>query len=215
MNKKEIFKIWYDSSNKWCAWIKPVSFVNLNYKYNEYMDFDFSNNKVEYIDKMKLDTAIIVDLAGKDSIVEGVKLAKLGFRPIPIYNGVNPQLNASSTILNHYIEVGLLKATDEIKKINFNKNASPVFLLDSSRVNRYRISDNLFDNSWDVYSQDFPTSKFFLENGIYNIIVVSYKINKDLEKVLFKFQQDGLNIYFTTGSEIIKKCSLRKSKYKN
>ena len=67
-----------------------------------------------------------------------------------------------------------------MKKIEIKENANPVFLLDLNRLNRYKISDSLFDNSYDIYDQDLPSAKFFLDNGIDTIIVRSEKIEKDL-----------------------------------
>ena len=69
---------------------------------------------------------------------------------------------------------------------------------------------SIFDNSWDAYAQDLPSSEYFLENGIDKIIIRSETIQKDLNKILFKFQKKGIKILFTDGYEKPKNVKLRK-----
>lgn len=210
MTGKDIFKIWAPVGAKWVDWVRPVPFVAIDNDLKLYDIGSFIIPKINYIDKVSLDTAIIVDLSGNESIKEGIALAKLGFRPIPIYNGTNEQQGAIATVNNHNIEIGLIKGAVELQKIELDNNAPPVFLLDSNRTNRFKMNVSIFDNSWDIYNQDMPSAEYFLKNGITKIIVRGRVIQRDLKKILYEFQKKGIEILFTTGYEEPKKVIIRK-----
>lgn len=114
------------------------------------------------------------------------------------------------TVNNHAIEIGLVKGANEIRKMEIAENAPPVFLLDSNRMNRLKMNASVFDNSWDIYDQDFPSAEYFLQNNINEIIVRGEKINKDLKKILYKFQKKNIKIFFTKGYEIPKEVIIKK-----
>lgn len=97
--------------------------------------------------------------------------------------------------------MGLIQGAFELKKIEISDKAMPAFLLDSNRMNRYKIDISVFDNSWDIYAQDIPSAEYFLKNNINQIIVRGEKIQKDLRKILYKFQEKGIKILFTNGYE--------------
>ncbi len=210
MTGRDIFKIWAPNGAKWIEWVRPVPFIAINNDPRLYEVSNFEVNKINYISKLLTDTAIIVDLPGNESIEEGIGLAKIGFRPIPIYNGTNEQEGAMATVDNHAIEVGLIKGAMELEKIEISNNASPAFLLDSNRTNMYKMNVSVFDNSWDIYDQDIPSAEYFLKNGINKIIVRGEKVQKDLNKILYKFQNKGIQILFSNGYEEPKKVIMKK-----
>ena len=206
----DIFKIWAPLGAKWIDWVRPVPFIAINNSFKAYEFGDFTIPNINYINELHTDTAIIVDLPGNDSIKEGLGLAKLGFRPIPIYNGTNEQKGAMATVNNHAIEIGLIKGSLELEKIKISNNAPPTFLLDSNRTNRFKMDVSIFDNSWDIYAQDIPTAEYFLKNDINKIIVKGESIQRDLKKILYKFQKKGIKIFFTDGYEEPKEMTIKK-----
>ena len=210
MTGKDLFKIWAPIGAKWVNWVRPVPFININEQFEGYESGEFVIPKINYMSKVKLNTAIIVDLPGNTSIKEGLAIAKFGFRPIPIYNGTDEQEGAMATVDNKIIKIGLIKGALELKKMQFDKDAPPVFLLDSNRMNRYKINLSVFDNSWDIYAQDIPSPEYFLKNGICDIIVRGNCINKDLNKVLYPFQKKGINIFLVDRYENLKRIKLKK-----
>lgn len=210
MINKEIFRIWAPVGSKWIDWVRPVPFVAINKKSESYDLEKFEIININYIDKLEKDTAIIVDKNGNRSIEEGLGLAKIGYRPIPIYNGTNGQDGVLSVVNNHIIETGLIKGAIELNKMKIEKDAPPVFLLDSSRRNRLKMNFSVFDNSWDIYDQDIPTAEYFIKNGINKIIISGEKINKDLKEILYKFQKKDIKIFFTNGYEIPKEIHIKK-----
>lgn len=210
MTGKEIFRKWAPIGVKWSNWVRPVPFVIINENFKSYDVLNFTNFEIDYIDENTKNTAIIVDLPGNDSIEEGIALARKGFRPIPVYNGTIEQEGSIATTDNTSIISGLIYGAKELEKIHLENDAMPAFLLDSNRTNRFKIDVSTFDNSWDIYDQDIPSEEFFLKNDINRIIVRGNSFQKDLKKVLYKFQKAGISIYFANGYEEPKKVTIKK-----
>jgi len=215
MKGKEIFKIWSPPKAKWVEWVRPVPFIAINYSHKTNIAINFTIPNINYIDKIEQNTAIILDLSGYDGIKEGIALAKLGFRPIPLYNGTNEQQGAMALVYNHDIENALILGAAELKKLEIPSNAPPAFLIDSNRTHRYKMNVSIFDNSWDIYEQDMPSAKYFLNNNINKIIVRSEIIQKDLAKILYNFQKQGIMIFITNGYEEPKTVLIKKPPYKH
>ena len=201
MDRRDVFKIWAPLGAKWVDWVRPVPFIEINNEFKNYEYSDFINLNINYINEIHKDTAIIVDLPGNNSINEGLALAKIGYRPIPIYNGTNEQEGAMPTTDNREIQKGLFYGAMELKKMELSIDASPVFLLDKNRTNRFKMDNSVFDNSWDIYDQDMPSVEYFLKNGIKKIIVRGAFVQKDLRVILYKFQKKGIQIFLTNGYE--------------
>ena len=210
MDGRDIFKIWAPIGAKWVQWVRPVPFVEIDNEFRAYDTGVFNIPNINYISEFSTDTAIIVDLPGSDSVKEGIALARLGYRPIPIYNGTNEQVGSLSTVDNKAIQVALIKGISELQKIEISNNAPPVFLLDSNRMHRFKMNASIFDNSWDIYYQDMPSAEYFLKNNINKIIVRGEKIQKDLQKILYKFQKKGIKILFASGYEEPKSITIKK-----
>ena len=112
---------------------------------------------------------------------------------------------------SYIVEKYLINASEKLKNIKLNSNANPVFLLDSSRINRYRAKESIFDNSWDLYKQDIPSVQYFKNNGISKIIVVGNEIQRDLRKIFFEFQDTGIEFYLSSGYSPAQKVRLKKT----
>lgn len=210
MTGKEIYKIYAPSNAKWTEWVRPVPFVGID-KYKRTNIRKINDKVITFIDKYQSNTAIFIDLPNIESIEYGISLARIGYRPIPIFNGTDEQPNSIPVTDNYLVEEGLISAAEKLKKIDINKNANPVFLLDKNRLIRYRKNSSMYDNSWDLYGQDIPSFDYFKQNGINKIIVVGNKIERDLRKIFFKFQDAGIEFYLTDGYKKIEKYILRKT----
>lgn len=215
MTGRDIFKIWAPVDVKWTEWVRPLPFVAINEEVKINTFENFTHTTINYIDESHIDTAIIVDLPGEESVFEGIALSKIGYRPIPIYNGTNEQQGAMPTTNNHAIENALKWGALEIKKTEIKNDAPPAFLIDSNRMNRYKMNESVFDNSWDVYGQDMPSAEYFIKNGINKIIVRSEKIQKDLKKILYNFQKQKIKIFLTNGYEAPKEVIIKKTRKKD
>ncbi len=210
MTNKEIYKIWAPDKKRWVDWVRPVPFINIDDSSSRKEFIDYRIPSINYLKEVLNDTALIIDIPGIDSIKEGISLAKLGYRPIPIFNGTDPPIGTISTTNNQIIKPLLIWGAFELKNIKLKNDAPPVFLLDQNRLNRYKINNGIFDNSWDIYDGDLPSPKYLLENGINKIIVRSNFQAKDLRKILYKWQKNNIKIFFTNGYEEPKELKLKK-----
>lgn len=210
MTNKEAYKIWAPYGKRWVDWVRPVPFVSMNEYTKKYNFSGMSMTDIDYIDKSFNNTAIIVDLPGVQSVMEGVGLAKEGYRPIPVYNGTIEQSGARATVDNQSVGMALMWGAEKLADINISDDALPVFLLDSNRLNRFKMKISVFDNSWDIYHQDLPSAEYFINNGILKIVVVGERISKDLKKIFYGFQKKGISIYLKKEYEMPKKVLIRK-----
>ena len=210
MRGKEIYKIYAPNGAKWIDWVRPVPFVAID-TYNRKPIANFLDREAMFLKKYQQDTAIFIDLPGKESIELGIGLAHMGYRPIPVFNGTDEQQGSQATTNTYLIESCLINGSQKLKNIKLKNDANPVFLLDSHRTNRYRAKESIFDNSWDLYKQDIPSAEYFKQNGITKIIVVGETIQRDLKKIFLKFQEKGIEIYITDGYTLPKKVKLTKT----
>ena len=185
---KEIYKIWAPKS-KWQGWVRPVLFVGLDMDNVKEEYFSRNLDEILYKEHINKETAFIIDLPGAESVREGLSLAKLGVRPIAIYNGPDEQLGSTE------------------------EDAPPAFLFDSTRMNLIRKDRTVYDNSWYVYEQDMPSGKYLLDNGIKRVILVSdnEKIRKDTNKLLYEYKKKGLEILHTDGFKEPVKAKIKKA----
>ena len=210
MKGKEIYKIYAPNGAKWIDWVRPVPFVAID-TYNRKPIANFLDRKAMFLKKYQQDTAIFIDLPGKESIELGIGLAHMGYRPIPVFNGTDEQQGSQATTNTYLIESYLINGSQKLKNIKLKNDANPVFLLDSYRTNRYRAKESIFDNSWDLYKQDIPSAEYFKQNGITKIIVVGETIQRDLKKIFLKFQEKEIDIYITDGYTLPQKVKLTKT----
>ena len=210
MRGKEIYKIYAPNGAKWIDWVRPVPFVAID-TYNRKPIANFLDREAMFLKEYQKDTAIFIDLPGKESIELGIGLAHMGYRPIPVFNGTYEQQGSQATTNTYLIESCLINGSQKLKNIKLKNDANPAFLLDSHRTNRYRAKESIFDNSWDLYKQDIPSAEYFKQNGITRIIVVGSALQPDLKKIFLKFQERGMDIYITDGYLSPKKIILAKT----
>lgn len=206
---KEIFKIWSPVGAKWVDWIRPVPFITIHNAHKVSASVKFNIPEIEYVKGFSDNIAFILDLPGYTSIEEGLGLAELGFRPIPVYNGTQSQSGSMALVDNH-LEQALVWGAMKLQKMILTKEAPPVFLLDSHRMHRYKMNVSVFDNSWDLYEQDLPSADYFLNNGINKIIVRGETLQKDIAKILYRFQEKGLIILLCNGYEEPRMVTIKK-----
>ena len=207
---KEIYKIFAPADAKWVEWVRPVPFVAID-TYNRTPAIDWQDRKAIFIENYQSDTAIFIDLPGKEAIELSIDLAYKGYRPIPLFNGTDEQNGAQATTDTYLIESSLINGAKKLKDIHLKNDANPAFLLDYFRTNRYRAKESIFDNSWDLYKQDIPSAQYFKGNGINKIIIVSKEIQKDLKKIFLNFQDNDIKLYFTEGYLPAKNIVLHKT----
>jgi len=214
MKGRDIFKIWAPLSSRWSSWVRPVPFIAIDVPYENHEFCDFTIPNINYLNGLLNDTAIIVDLPGYHSVKEGIALARMGFRPIPLYNGTNEQEGSLAVTNNHLTTPALIWGALELEKIKLSNDAPPAFLLDSNRMHRLKVNASIFDNSWDIYHQDLPSAEYFYNNGINKIIIVGNELNSDLRRILYKFPKK-IKILFTNGYDEPKEITVKKPSRKD
>ena len=213
MMNKEIYKIWAPVGKRWVEWVRPVPFIYIN---EMTPPPQITLMGLPGLAELNLDdkkTAIIVDLPGDDGVEAGILLAKeYGYRPIPVYNGVQTQKGARATSDNHSVMSGLVWGASILSQMNLADDAPPAFLLDTNRLQCFRIDGSIFDNSWDVYHQDLPTEDYFLKHGIERIVVVGNGMARDLKAVFADYPKKQIAVYWTDGYEKVKRINIGRAK---
>jgi len=217
MTPREIFKIWAPANSKWSPWVRPTPFIGM--PEIDTLPPHFSLSTPPFLTlyppifstkKPDFDTALILDLPSAESISAGLTLAQSGYFPVPLYNGTTPQHGAMALVDNSAIQNALIFGATELAKIEIPDTAPPVFLLDSNRRNRCKMNVSVFDNSWDIYAQDMPSSDFLKAQKIKQVLVISDFIHKDLSKILYDYQKAGLKVLHSDGFCEPKRVRIRK-----
>ncbi len=213
MTNKEIYKIWAPVGKRWVDWVRPVPFVYIN---ESTPPPQLTLMGLPGLSALNLDdrkTAVIVDLQGDDGIEAGILLAQqYGYRPIPIYNGVQEQNGSRATSDNHSVMNGLVWGSSILSQISLADDAPPAFLLDTNRLQSFRIDGSIFDNSWDTYHQDLPTEDYFLKNGIERIVVIGNAMPRDLKAIFADFPRKQIAVYWTDGYDQVKRINIGRAK---
>lgn len=194
MTNKEAYQVWAPFGKKWVDWVRPVPFLASQAEVKGYHIGELCIPEITFIDETWKNAAVIVDLPGDESVEVGLALAKLGYRPIPIYNGTVEQENARATVDNQTVGAALLHGAKMLEQIEICDEALPAFLLDKKRLNRFKLDVGIFDNSWDVYPQDLPSADYFLQNEIREIMVISNTVSRDLKAIFRKFRKKDIRI---------------------
>lgn len=204
------YKAWAPEDSVWSQWAKPVLFIHQAHVNDKPMDIP----ELKWIQSMNRQTMIIADLPGVSGVIESLALARLGYRPVPLYNGVDGR--APSMIVQVCgIVTTLFMGVEQLMSFSVRPDAPPVFMLDSNRMNGSGKMPGTYDNRWCVFPQDMPSAAFLTKEGIRRIIVRSSGIQNDLSHILHRYQEDGIEIYLCTGGEPVKIENVKPSNYKS
>ncbi len=212
--KLEVYKIWAPDNVLWADWVKPIAFVNMESNLPDPLHIPTLNwitNSRPY-----QATAIIVDLPGKESVEEGLALARVGYRPVPLYNAVSNRGPQKMVVPMQEIEKALYDGAEELQRLNMNIGtyALPAFLLDSNRMKGFKTYGD-FDNRWSIFAQDMPSASYLISKGIQNIIVrTDSTIQSDLEHILYRYQSAGITLFTYDGIERKQRTVNKPSKFK-
>ena len=147
------------------------------------------------------ETAVVVDLPGRNSIAFGAGLAEAAhlvptFDNFPHPLGVTPSHETLAAMLYYAAEI-------ETKKANVPENAPAVFLLDDRRLNQYRDADTQFDNR---YLTKLPSAEKFQERGVKSILYVTADRTRteeldDLNEDFVDYRNKGLTVAMLPASD--------------
>lgn len=196
MSDERIFEAWAPDGALWTPWAKPVLFANLSRFSVTVPSVDaWRAVDVSQIPSARSGTAIVVELAGIDSVLTGLALANQGYRPVPLYN-VNVGPNAVVDV--DAIAGALRLGAEPMKEMRIAQDAPPAFLLDANRMRPTKtLGPGKFDNRWIVMPQDFPSATMLMSRGVKEVLVLTSGDNPargDLAHVLLRWRRAGMPI---------------------
>ena len=206
----QAYKTWAPDGARWTQWAKPVMFMDP-------AESLFTNLKIPEIDwirELEQDTMIIVDLPGPDGVAESLALAHMGYRPVPLYNGVDGRVFSMAVKVGE-IRKALFAGADKLAGYDISPEAPPVFMLDSNRMEVSGKQPGTFDNRWCVFPQDMPSASFLQKAGIRRVIVRSDKIRNDLAHILLRYQKEGIEIFICPERETKKISIVKPSRFRS
>lgn len=206
-NNLTTYKIWAPHDALWTQWAKPALFVN---RPSGVRGTSLEILEVNWISFAERSRMIIADLPGKSGVEEALALAELGYRPVPLYNGVNAPSSESMIVDVRQIASALYKGTEILSSLSLRNDAPPVFLLDSERMNGKEKEPGKYDNRWCIFPQDMPSADFILSKGIKEVIVRSSRIQNDLSHILCRYQEKGVKIYLCSHAEPLHEVKVQK-----
>jgi hypothetical protein len=203
MDKEEIYRIWAPPDAPWSRWVKPVlfSFMDSRFDVRQPAITQFNTDWAPSPGQV----ALIVDLPGEDGLVWGLQLARLGYRPIPLYNALpfppsekmSPATRPECTVDVVPILTALYRQTAALKEIHLAADAPPVFLLDAGRrMARKDPEPGVFDNRSVCFTTDFPSAEFLSSRQITQAMILQRGSNVagDLLLVLLEWQRAGIQL---------------------
>ncbi|MCL1857269.1 MAG: hypothetical protein FWF84_06515 [Kiritimatiellaeota bacterium] len=194
----EAYKLWAPKDALWTEWVKPVLFANMP---NELFLGKPDIPALTWMSHPDRAAAVIVDLPGKDGALEGVALARIGYRPVPLYNGVCGFNGAARVAVQTFDIVDVLCSfAGEVSRMNIRPDAPPAFLLDANRMREFNTPGG-YDNRWCVFPQDMPSAATLADKGIRSVIVRTDKLRDDLTHILRRYEAHGMTICLHDGAE--------------
>lgn len=210
--RERIYNLWKPSNVFWARWAKPVLFAHVAPNIQRidpppaWLTLDLfrsllvptAGSPYRNGGEALRDVAIVVDLPHAGAVSAAVALAHLGFRPVPLYNGVP----ASAELIDQTAILAALAAGAALLG-EIPENAPPAFLLDAKRMkNRAPVEPPLFDNRWVCSPLDFPSPDVLWERGIRRAVVIhegSSRVQWDLANVLVPWRERGIVFFHTPG----------------
>ncbi|MDR2530141.1 MAG: hypothetical protein LBC65_01185 [Oscillospiraceae bacterium] len=212
MEGYELYKMWAPDDSIWTPWAKPTAFATPI----STAGYTADEHPIRWIDRAVGGTAIVVDLPGQDSVEEGLSLARLGWRPVPLFNGVTIPERRLMQIDSFDLTAALFRSAKLLRAMMLPPDAPPAFLLDSTRTRFARRINGRFDNRWCVFPQDMPSAIFLFRHGVTRVIVRAERILDDLAHVLCRYREQNVTIAACTPGGSIEEFELRKPpKYKH
>jgi len=207
MNGKDLFATWAPPLNeRWTKFAKPALFVHIKASSRYVKTLNTPHVPADISQSNNNKTAIIVDLPGAVGVESGLALAKIGFMPVPLYNGIHEEKIGmlDQAVNNAPIVDALISGADTLRYLYLNNDSPPAFLLDSNR-NAETINDSaIYDNRWSIELDDMPATAYMQSCGIQRIVVwTDGEVRKDLMPILESYRDTGLEIFVYSHRELV------------
>ena len=195
-SREELFECWAPAWSDWSAWAKPALFATMP---AHALALPAGGEvtavpDVTWLREHVAGGAVVVDMPGVQAVYLGLALARLGLRPVPLFNTT---FDPTAVIAMDGVIAGLCDGAAVLAPEHTPPGAPPAFLLDARRTKPERpVLPGTYDNRLLVFPQDFPSARFMREKGVERITLLSATARPadDLAHVLLRWQEAGLTI---------------------
>lgn len=190
MTGERCYAIWAPDDSPWSAWAKPVPFSQLDalgVKARAQPPF------TGRLPRFAADTAVVVELEGREAVRAALALARDGWRPVPLFNAT---MGPKAVVDVVPVLESLLAGAEALEGLSIRPHAPPAFLIDARRL-QGAPRPGTYDNRSIVLPQDFPSATMLISRGIRTVVLLrddSGKPRQDLSHVLLRWQQAGLEL---------------------
>lgn len=244
MNADLLYSIWAPPEGNWTPWAKAVLFAHYEYISPRVanpnamgvavngipspeagqLPLDPATSAAQLLQRLQLpppgSTALVFDLPGPAGVWAGVAAARLGYRPVPLYNAcpvaplkldardapafapasmVGPTPATRLEVVNvTWILIALADAAAEVQSIPMPPTAPPAFLLDANRSGgSVPPGPGEFDNRSISFPTDFPSAALLASRGIRSVLLIRERDllpAMDLSHTLGRWSKAGIEI---------------------
>lgn len=196
--REEVYGQWAGEGAVWSPWVKPVLFSEMA---ESVLGLEPASMEAPqdvewpWLPRTGTGFALVLDLPGVRAVPLSVALARRGYRPVPLFNGV-PRLG-DSVVPSEPIARLLVSLGEDVERAGLPLDAAPAFVLDAGRMAGGRVPrPGEFDNRWMVFAQDLPSASFLLEHGIHRVLLVQEgsAIAEDVTHVLRAYRKGGIDL---------------------
>lgn len=190
---------WAPADGRWSPWVKPVLFHPRNWSLRLQVISSLPEVDANWAPPADGSWALVIDAPGTESLSLAIALARRGWRPVPLYNGVPSMLSPLVDVIP--LIAGIEALGGELARLPLKPDAPPVFLLDSRRMSGMP-REKTFDNRWVVTPQDLPSANRLRHHGITQVaMVLAPPVAEDLASVLNRWQEGGLVLHHQISAE--------------
>jgi len=214
VTKEAVFETWAPRESVWSRFAKPTLFSFMD---DEQMHGSMEMEK-DWGVALERETALFVDVAGREGVAIGLIAAERGYRPVPLYNACpfpfsdlypanditsiltvpRPEsLSAPTAVEVVPIMASLYEGAGKLAQFQIQATAPPVFLVDANRLGHvYFVPEGWFDNRSMLSALDLPSADLLKERGLKRIVLVqtSAKPQRDLLFILIEWQTQGVQM---------------------
>jgi hypothetical protein len=203
MDPRSIFEIWAPPHGPWSPWAKPVLFAHLDWA-GGLTAVEIPEIRIPFDRPKPGGTAIVVDLHSLESIGLGLELARLGYRPVPLFNACPSPPGSIREAVPEVVPVTPLlsvleQGADRLKSAGLSDDAPPAFLLDADRLGGDKpIAPGWFDNRWVVFATDVPSARLLAQRQITAVELIHRGApGDDILDVLRDWNRAGIALWHT------------------
>lgn len=202
MDMQQLFETWAPPDSVWSRWAKPVLFADAMTPGHVPASPEppppaspREETRLRVLEDSA--TAFVLDLPGAQAVELGLALARVGYRPVPLFNTAD---HPAALVNVRPILDQLNAGAEEIRRLGTRPGAPPAFLLDAERGTAAPRTPGKFDNRWMVFPQDFPSATLLLSQGIRRVVLLQKtsppgQPQPDLAHVLRRWQEAGIELY--------------------